>query len=236
MSKGNTKFKTDKVVKLQGKEYVLFEGLLEVTHENYKLKSLETEMLQLPTNDNGNTAICKATVTVLGEKGEEKVFTGIGDASPKSVNKMIAPHIIRMSETRSLGRAMRFLTGFGTVFEELGEIEFSDGGKKSKSKQEPKKESKQDNTENKPAKASKAQVTKIEKELKAKSLSTKVLFDTLSIEAEQVSDLTKTDASKAIKFLLSDEAKNLQGQNQQEQQEQQEQGQPLDISDDDLPF
>lgn len=226
MSKG--KFKTDKVVKLQGKEYVLFEGLLEVTHENYKLKSLETEMLQIPSNDNGNTAICKASVIVVGEKGEEKVFTGIGDASPKSVNKMIAPHIIRMSETRALGRAMRFLTGFGTVFEELGEVDFD---KKPKSKEKPKQQEKEQKQEkDEPAKASKAQVSKIEKELKAKSLSTKVLFDTLSIDAESVSDLAKSDASKAIKFLLSAEAKNLQGQEQDGGEK------PVDISDDELPF
>ncbi|NGY84970.1 hypothetical protein F6Y03_31095 [Bacillus megaterium] len=117
------KHATDKVVKLQGKEYVLFEGLLEVGHNEYNLVGIETEMLQIPNKENEYTAITQAVVKAKGEDGEIQIYSGLGDASPKSVGKMIQSHIIRMSETRAIGRALRFLTGFGTVFEELGEIE-----------------------------------------------------------------------------------------------------------------
>lgn len=230
-----SKFKTDKVVKLQGKEYVLFEGLLEVTHENYKLMGFETELIQYPSKANDMTAIVKATVSV--KDGEDmKTFSGIGDASPASVNRMIAPHIIRMAETRALGRAMRFLTGFGTVFEELGEVDFND----KKSKKNPTKDTKQNtsnNTQdevkssssaNKQATASQAQMNKIEKDAKALGLSAKEVYLHLGIDPENVE---KPEASKAIKFLKSDEAKNLT-----QKKEQNGSSNDGEIKDDDLPF
>jgi hypothetical protein len=111
------KFSTDKVVKLQGKEFVLFEGLLEVAHEHCHLSGIETTIIQLPTHD---VPVCIVTAKVTTEKNQ--VFTGIGDASPANVGKMIVPHLIRMAETRAIARALRFLTGFGTAFEELGDL------------------------------------------------------------------------------------------------------------------
>lgn len=111
------RFSTDKVVKLQGKEYVLFEGLLEVAHAHCDLKGIATTVLQMPTKDDP-TCMIQAVVTT----GDGSTFTGIGDASPANVNKMIIPHIPRMAETRAIARALRFLTGFGTAFEELGDI------------------------------------------------------------------------------------------------------------------
>ena len=111
------KYHTDKVVKLQGKEYVLFEGLLEVAQNECKLKSIVPTIIQLPSKDDP-ACIFQATVTT--EDG--KLFTATGDASPINVNKMIAVHLIRMAETRAVARALRFLTGFGTAFEELGDM------------------------------------------------------------------------------------------------------------------
>ena len=101
-------YQTDHVVKLQGKEYILFQGLLEIAHAEYDLETVDTEVIQVPAEENQNTAIVRAVVTTK----EGKKFTGIGDASPKSVNKMIVPHLTRMAETRAIGRALRFLTGF----------------------------------------------------------------------------------------------------------------------------
>jgi hypothetical protein len=45
----------------------------------------------------------------------------IGDASPASVGRNIAPHLIRMASTRATSRALRTLLNEGSVaFEELG--------------------------------------------------------------------------------------------------------------------
>lgn len=112
-----SRFSTDKVVRLQGKDYVLFEGLLEVAHAHCQLKSISTSLIQLPTQE---SPFCIVQATVTTENGES--FQGIGDASPANVNKMIVPHLIRMAETRAVARALRFLTGFGTAFEELGDL------------------------------------------------------------------------------------------------------------------
>lgn len=50
--------------------------------------------------------------TVETSKG---TFTAIGDASPANVNRRIAPHAIRMAETRSIGRALRLAVDVGVV-------------------------------------------------------------------------------------------------------------------------
>ena len=94
---------------------VSFKGLLSKAHEE-ELKSTETTLLQAPTEENGNTAIVRAVVTT--RRGS---FTGIGDASPANVNRRIAPHVIRMAETRALARALRVAVNIGEVsVEELG--------------------------------------------------------------------------------------------------------------------
>jgi len=105
------------MIKLQGKDYILFEGLLDLGHRE-GLKGVQTELLQIPNEANGMTAIVHARVET--KKG---VFTGIGDASPDSVNRSIQPHIIRMAETRALARALRFAVNIGTTtLEELGDL------------------------------------------------------------------------------------------------------------------
>jgi len=100
------------IAKLQGKEYVLFGGLLWISHEN-GLKTIDTEILE-HDRENG-FAMVKATV-----KGSRGSFSGIGDACPKTCGKKIASAYIRMAETRAVARALRFYTGIGmTAKEEL---------------------------------------------------------------------------------------------------------------------
>ena len=112
LSKINSKF----IIKLQGKEFVTYEGLLDVAHQ-LKLKSIETDLIQTPSSENQFTCIMKAVVTT--EDG--KSFEGYGDANPQNVNSMISRHLIRMAETRAKARALRDLTNIGmTAIEELG--------------------------------------------------------------------------------------------------------------------
>lgn len=107
--------KDEFIIQRHGKDFVLYAGLLDEAHSR-GLTSIETELLQVPTNGS-DAAIVKATVTM----GNEGRFDGIGDASPANVGNNIVPHIIRMAETRAKARALRDAINVGvTAFEELG--------------------------------------------------------------------------------------------------------------------
>src|SRR5258705_2631355 len=96
------------------KEVVLYAGLLNQAHEE-GLARLKTSILQIPTEDNGRVAIVKAEVET--SKG---LFEAIGDACPDNVDDFLAPHLIRVAETRAKARALRDAVNIGVVsFEEL---------------------------------------------------------------------------------------------------------------------
>ena len=104
------------IVNLQGSDFVTYNGLIDLAHQ-MKLQTITTDIIQLPNSENGNQCIVKAVATT--EDG--KTFEGYGDADPTNVNRMIAKHLIRMSETRAKARALRDLTNVGmTAYEELG--------------------------------------------------------------------------------------------------------------------
>ncbi|ABG05554.1 hypothetical protein Rxyl_2637 [Rubrobacter xylanophilus DSM 9941] len=103
------------MIERQGKRFVLYAGLLEEAHAR-GLRSIETELLQAPSPENGEVAIVRAVV-----RTEDGKFSGIGDASPENVNRSIVPHLIRMAETRAKARALRDAINVGvTAYEELG--------------------------------------------------------------------------------------------------------------------
>ena len=98
------------------KEVATYAGLLARAHEE-GLSAIRTEVVQVPNDGNGGVAIVTAQVTT--NKG---TFCGIGDASERNVNRRIAPHIIRMAETRSKARALRDAVNIGVVaLDELGD-------------------------------------------------------------------------------------------------------------------
>ena len=108
----------DYMIERGGRRFVLYAGLLEEAHAR-GLRSVETELLQVPGVENGEVAIARAVV-----RTEEGKFSGIGDASPGNVSKAIAPHIIRMAETRAKARALRDAINVGVAaLEELGDEE-----------------------------------------------------------------------------------------------------------------
>jgi hypothetical protein len=109
-----------------GKEAVAYAELLGMAHEA-GLKGIQTQLLVVPNDENGRLAIVKATVEL--EVGR---FEGIGDADPGNVEGFLAPHLIRVAETRAKARALRDAVNCGVVsFEEL------DGGRQGSGSFEP---------------------------------------------------------------------------------------------------
>src|SRR5712664_743098 len=96
------------------KDVVLYAGLLNQAHEE-GLARVRTSILQIPTEENGRLAIVKAEVET--SKG---LFEAIGDACPENVDEFLAPHLIRVAETRAKARALRDAVNVGVIsFEEL---------------------------------------------------------------------------------------------------------------------
>lgn len=107
------------VVNLQGKDYPLWVGILAEAHER-GLQGIETQLIQIPTEENGQTAIVKATARMK----DGSSFDGHGDANPKNVGSKIVNAILRMAETRAKGRALRDACNIGqTMLEELGDLD-----------------------------------------------------------------------------------------------------------------
>lgn len=97
-------------------EAITFKGLLHLAHDD-GLRSVKTELLQVPSESNERTAVVRATVRT--RKG---VFTGIGDANATNVNRRIVPHLVRMAESRAVARAFRVAVNVGAVaVEELAD-------------------------------------------------------------------------------------------------------------------
>ena len=94
---------------IKGKDFVLYAGVLDLATQKRLLK-LEVELLQYPSKENGNEAICHAAA----ESATGQVFSDIGDANPANCHSMIAKHLIRMASTRAKGRALRDMCNIGT--------------------------------------------------------------------------------------------------------------------------
>ena len=113
------------VIVQQGREFLPYSGLVELLHQvSEGYFSIETQLVQAPTQDNGQVAICTARVLIYDPDNPDVVrraATGIGDANPANVSRAMAPHLIRMAETRAKARALRDAVNVGMVaFEELG--------------------------------------------------------------------------------------------------------------------
>ena len=103
------------------KEFITYAGLLAVAHD-IGLEEMNTAVVQMPTDDNGQTAVIRAIA-----KGKPGLFTGLGDANPQNVNRKVAKHLLRVAETRAKARALRDFCNINVVaLEELGDedVEF----------------------------------------------------------------------------------------------------------------
>lgn len=111
--------KKEFLIDRQGKQFVLYAGLLDLAHES-GLVSIQTEAV----NVSADFALFKAVVTITTAKDGARTFEGHGDASPANVGRNIAPHFVRMAETRAKARALRDALNIGAAsLEELGDDE-----------------------------------------------------------------------------------------------------------------
>ena len=118
--------KKEFLVERQGKQFVLYAGLLALGHEQ-GLMSIRTHLIQIPNESNNRVAICSATV-VLEKDGVSREFHGIGDAAPNNVAPAMANCTIRLAETRAKARALRDAVNVGMAsLEELGDEDVYEG-------------------------------------------------------------------------------------------------------------
>jgi hypothetical protein len=107
------------IITIDGKDFVKYPGLLDMGHQK-GISNIEVEIAQLPTKENNNFAVCRATV--MSKTGD--TFIDIGDANPLNCSSKVAKHILRMASTRAIARALRSYTNIGmTCLEELGDLD-----------------------------------------------------------------------------------------------------------------
>jgi predicted nucleic acid-binding Zn finger protein len=187
---------------IKGKDFVLYAGVLDLATQKGLLK-LEVELIQYPTKENGNEAICHAVA--VGKNGE--VFADIGDANPGNCHSMIAKHLIRMASTRAKGRALRDMCNIGIAcLEELSDFDDVIGNngpkktavKKTAEKTETQKSKVKANPKKKaPAKASKDNTT-----------ASKATKEPSKAEEKVESKVETNDKGKAEQPLMSSAQKN----------------------------
>lgn len=85
---------------IQGNQFVKYEGLLNLFHENGG-KEIRTELVQSMLGEDV-FFIFKAFVS-----GERGTFEGYGDACKGNVSPMVIKHMMRVAETRAKARALR---------------------------------------------------------------------------------------------------------------------------------
>ena len=197
------------IKKIDGKEFVLYQGLLDLSHKKL-LKRITVKLIQHPSEENGREAICMA----MAETYNGEVFSDIGDANPSNCDSSIAPHLIRMASTRAKARALRDMNNIGmTALEELGSDAFKSGnGSKNgrsqaasnKSQSSGKKDGSNNSGTSKPM--SEAQKRAIENLANRRKLSAEDLAELIEKETgKKLDKLTSTEASKIIQHLTKQE-------------------------------
>jgi len=106
------------ITEIEGNEFVKYPGLLDLGHQK-GISKIEVDPIQIPTKENANFAVCKATV--VSKAGE--TFIDIGDANPLNCSSRVSKHLLRMASTRAIARALRSYTNIGmTCLEELADF------------------------------------------------------------------------------------------------------------------
>lgn len=100
-------------------EAIKVDGLIALAHEK-GIKSMETSIVQYPSQENQWTCIAETKVigydwNPITDKVEEVVYKDFADANPNNCTAMTKSSYIRMASTRSVGRALRKYTNIDMV-------------------------------------------------------------------------------------------------------------------------
>ena len=176
------------IVNIHGKDYVTVAGRLEMAHEKCKTIDITTEVLVHTPN-----VVVKATV-----KTEKGLFTAISAANPAKAIEKQSPY--EVAETSAVGRALGF-AGFGLVegvatADEIQKVQHDKAVETVGQEMED-----HQNESNISIVASKAQVAKIQIELKRTGVDKQKIYD--SFKVTSLNDLTKQEASKVIEKLVA---------------------------------
>ena len=85
------------VIHHRGTVYVAAQGLLGAAHLA-GVRAIAVELLQAPTEANGHTAICAATVVTPGGR-----FRGLGDASPRNSRETTPSALLGLAQVAGQG-------------------------------------------------------------------------------------------------------------------------------------
>ncbi len=100
------------IVKISGKDHMLYKGLLALAHE--KDPNFSMEITESFVNPEMTMAWCKVRLT----SKMNQVFDGFGSSSPANTGKMTQSHPVEMAHTRAKGRALRDFVNIGVAMAE----------------------------------------------------------------------------------------------------------------------
>lgn len=104
------------MIKIQGKDYMLYTGLLSKAHA--KADSFSMEITDSCVSDDMKTAWCKVRLTAIEIGKGEQVFDGFGSSTPDNATAIGSSHPVEMAHTRAKGRALRDYLNIGEVMAE----------------------------------------------------------------------------------------------------------------------
>ena len=107
------------ITEIDGNKFIQLAGLIDLGHKR-GLSKIEVDIVQLPSSDNENFAVCKCVVV---SKDGALLCSDVGDASPANTNSRVSKHLLRIASSRAIGRALRSYTNAGfTCLDELSDI------------------------------------------------------------------------------------------------------------------
>ena len=103
--------KENSMIKIQGKDHMLYKGLLDKAHK--KEEKFSMVITESWVSEDMKMAWCKVRLTA-----GTQTFDGFGSSTPENTGTMTKTHPVEMAHTRAKGRALRDYVNIGEAMEE----------------------------------------------------------------------------------------------------------------------